>query len=310
MNSLIANKDTIFKIRSYLKTEELYTHTRIHKNILSIATISIVMTASNRSKQTYFTLKTIQNSAYKDVHVILIDDSTSDPIDVEKLREFSFTIDFIRIRPERKIWYNPVVNYNIGFQFVRGGKVIIQNAEVCHIADVLTCVHNLVYGNKYFVFDIKRASSFDDNEKVYNSNTDNISTLYDPNITKLWIQSVKIPISDRGFHYLTAMTRDVFEKIGGFSLDYCFGSAYDDDDFVLKIKSKGIQMVSLDSEHVCCGGIHLFHITSDKTWGKDIEMNTEIFERKKKYFEKYGKYIEITDSRETYLNNLKCIIEL
>ena len=38
------------------------------------------MTVSNRSNQTYFTLQTIQNSSYKAIQLIIVDDSDKDPI--------------------------------------------------------------------------------------------------------------------------------------------------------------------------------------------------------------------------------------
>jgi glycosyltransferase involved in cell wall biosynthesis len=94
------------------------------------------MTACNRSKQTYFTLQTIQNSSHKAIQIILVDDSDSDPIAKEELEKYPFYIDFISIKMQNKKWVNPVVNYNIGFEYIRGSKVVIQNAEVCHVGDV------------------------------------------------------------------------------------------------------------------------------------------------------------------------------
>ena len=124
------------------------------------------MTSSNRSKQTYFTLSTLDPLDCK-LQVILVDDSTHDPIDLEKLKEFSFHIDFIQINRDVKNWFNPLVNYNIGFKFIKGSKVIIQNAEVCHIGSVLNFVKNIIDDN-YYVFDVNASSNFETNEKIYN----------------------------------------------------------------------------------------------------------------------------------------------
>ena len=95
------------------------------------------MTSSNRSKQVYYTLNTIQNSDYKNIQVIIVDDSDNDPILEINLRKYPFYIDLICIKKENRNWHNPCVNYNIGFEFIKGSKVIIQNSEVCHIGDVL-----------------------------------------------------------------------------------------------------------------------------------------------------------------------------
>jgi len=56
------------------------------------------MTSSNRSKQTYFTLSNILRSSVKDIHIVLVDDSYRDPIDINILKTFSYYINFIRIK--------------------------------------------------------------------------------------------------------------------------------------------------------------------------------------------------------------------
>ena len=82
-----------------------------------------------------------------------MDDSDVDPIIKEELEKYSFYIDFISIKRQNKNWINPCVNYNIGFEFIKGSKVIIQNSEVCHIGDVLIFIDNNLKQNEYLVFD-------------------------------------------------------------------------------------------------------------------------------------------------------------
>ena len=116
MELLLKSKDIIAEIRRKVDTKDpsLFEHHEINARELPDNTISIVMTSSNRSKQTYFTLRSISNSAHKNVHVVLVDDSDVDHVDITKLStNFGFYIDFIRIKRENKNWVNPVVNYNI-----------------------------------------------------------------------------------------------------------------------------------------------------------------------------------------------------
>ena len=72
--------DTAEKLKSIVETlnTEYFTHTVINNNNINNCKISIIMTCSNRSKQTYFTLKTISDSKNKDIHIILVDDSDND----------------------------------------------------------------------------------------------------------------------------------------------------------------------------------------------------------------------------------------
>ena len=71
------------------KDTSLYDHMAIPNIPITEETISIIMTACNRSRQTYFTLKTIQNSSHKAIQVIIVDDSDKDRITKEELEKLS-----------------------------------------------------------------------------------------------------------------------------------------------------------------------------------------------------------------------------
>jgi len=293
IETLLSNRQKIAYIKRNLKTGIFYQHTRIQKQALTPETVSIVMTSSNRSKQTYYTLSTISRDRYKNVQVILVDDSTSDPISINILQSYPFTIDFISILPHKKMWGNPCINYNIGFQFIEGGKVIIQNAEVCHVGNVVEYVHTNVSDNSYMIFDVKTTEGLQYNDIVYSRSMINTDIYSDKEVFAgdSWYQSALH--RNARFHFLTAVTRETFNKIGGFSYDYSVGNAYDDDDFVLRIDSLGIHTTSVEHKHVKCGGIHLYHTPSEIAWGSKLPLNDLVFEEKKKHYEKTGQYKEI-----------------
>ena len=99
MDSLLFYKNLILDLK--LKVEnnhgDLYNHINISNHEIGPETISIIMTSHNRSCQVYFTLQTIAKSVIKDVHIVLVDDSTTDPIDINILYNFpfNFMIKFI-----------------------------------------------------------------------------------------------------------------------------------------------------------------------------------------------------------------------
>ena len=292
IETLLSNRQKISYIKRNLNPGVFYQHVRIQKQPLTSETVSVVMTSSNRSKQTYYTLSTISRDTYKNVQVILVDDSASDPINPETLKNYPFTIDFIHILPEKKMWGNPCVNYNIGFRFIEGGKVIIQNAEVCHVGNVIEYVHKNVNDNTYTVFDVKTTEGMKYNDTVYSKPVINTDIFSDKQvfIGESWYQSA-IHRNAR-FHFLAAATRDTFNRIGGFSYDYAIGNAYDDNDFVLKIDSLGIKTESVEHADVKCGGIHLYHTPSETTWGHKLPLNELVFQEKKKHYETTGHYKE------------------
>ena len=145
MQSLLANKKNILKLIDKVENfdNSLFAHYNIPNITIYDDTISIIMTSCNRSKQVYYTLKTIEKCTFKNIQVILVDDSDIDPIKKEELDKYPFYIDFIVIKKENKNWINPVINYNIGFKFIKGGNIILQNAEVCHVGDVISYIQPL-----------------------------------------------------------------------------------------------------------------------------------------------------------------------
>jgi hypothetical protein len=292
MQTLIANKDQIFEIKKKVeeKDDSLYSHVFIPNIPITNDTITIIMTASNRSIQTYFTLQTIQNSTYKEVQVILVDDSDSDPINIEELKKYQFYIDFISIKRENKNWVNPVVNYNIGFHYIKGSKIVIQNAEVCHIGDVLAYMGAQMTPNNYYVCDVRAAKSLDANNVIYQSNTSTTDIYSNNELFGMWYQGRERVVN---YHFLSGMTLETFNKIKTFSYDYSFGKSYDDDDFLLKIISNNINVINLFHDEYNFGGIHLWHISILKKIRKKIESNKNLFLKKKEYYEEKREYIDI-----------------
>jgi len=300
METLLRCKDHIFKIKERVENLDpsLFEHYCIQNRQIDDETISIVMTSSNRTKQTLFTLKTIADSAVSNIQVIIVDDSDSDPLDVEiiKNNSYLFNLDIVKIKRENKDWHNPLVNYNIGFKFIKGGKVIIQNAEVCHIGDVLQFVKQGICDDNYYIFDVNASLNYETNEIIYNSNTKSIE-IYNQPFFWLWYQSAR---NNRKYHFLTSMTANTFNKIKGFNYDYAMGASYDDNDFIIKILSRNIKFVNIFHNEHNIGGIHLYHGMSPEMWDKGVEDNAQLFNKKKRIYGSMGIYVDATENIEEF----------
>jgi UDP-N-acetylglucosamine 2-epimerase (non-hydrolysing) len=308
METLYRNKNLIFDIKRKVeeKDDSIFSHEVIGNNcVIDDNTITIIMRSSNRSKQVYFTLKTISKSVFKNVQLILVDDSTYDSVNVDILKKnnYSFYIDFIKIKRENKNWHNPLVNYNIGFQFIKGSRIIIQNGEVCHIGDVLNFINNrLNMNDEYYVFDVKASRDYSTNEKIYNYDTNNFN-IYKENfyenrlVEHGWYQSFE---NNQNLHFLVSLTRDTFNKIKCFSYDYTMGSLFHDNDFLLKIISNNIRIVNIFHEYHYIGGLHLYHGRSIQVLDKGVESNSQLYHNKKNIFQKTNKYIDVTENIENF----------
>ena len=73
------------------------------------------------------------------------------------------------------------------------------------------------------------------------------------------------------------------------------GSWYDDNEFIFRIIASGINSINIPYDIKKVMGIHQWHITSDNDWDRNVIKNRELFEVKKKYFEKYGKFFYSVD---------------
>jgi len=295
MQTLLLNKNKILEIKKKVEEKDI----SLGKNIeipnipITTKTISIVMTASNRSKQTYFTLQTIQNSSYKEIQLIIVDDSDKDPITKEELEKFPFYINFISINRQNKNWINPVVNYNIGFEYIQGSKVVIQNAEVCHVGDVLGYIGTQIFDDNYYVCDIRASKSLYTNNLIYENNINSIN-IYNNNelFIKWWYQGKNRLVN---YHFLSALTTQTFNKIKNFSYDYAMGLNYDDDDFLLKIIANNIKINNLFHNEYYFGGIHLWHTSSLRKIIRKIESNENIFIKKKENYLEQKNYIDFSN---------------
>jgi glycosyltransferase involved in cell wall biosynthesis len=284
-NHLLANYKVLYKVKNILETmdKNYFDLTLINGKVIDNDTISIVMTACNRSKQTYYTLSTINNSSYKNIQIILVDDSTHDPILIRKLQEYNMHIELINIK--NKFWVNPCVNYNIGLKHARGGKVIIQNAEVCYVkGDILSYVAHNVKNNEYHSFNIYALDNIEQNNLLYEDNTNPETRL-----KGMWYQH---PAHRNAYyHFLVAMTIDTFKKVGGFDIDYSIGVDFDDNGLVHRVRGSGIKLVNVGESFM---GVHLWHAQSSCGSQSSNVSNQHLFMVKHNYYDKYKIFLDLT----------------
>lgn len=278
--------------------ENYITTTVINKKELDTNTISIVMTACNRSIQTYFTIDTISKSIYKNVQIILIDDSINDFVSVEKLEQYDIHIELIHVK--NKFWLNPCVNYNIGFKHIKGGIVIIQNAEVCHIGDVLNYVGNNINDGEYHAFNVYALNSINENKLLYEMN----NTSYDNHQKIIQIRGTWYQHHIRRntyFHFLVALRKKTLDKIGGFDIDYAYGNSWDDDALVFRIIKNNIKLINVTNVGM---GIHQWHPQSAVGYSSKTIANLDLYNHKCEYYKINNSFLNLTSYDKNEVVNI------
>lgn len=202
--------------------------------------ISIVSAYFNRRDLLIKTLNSLQNSQIKNFEYIVVDDASNDEHKIDDLSDIYSFLKVIRIEPSDKWWVNPCVPFNMGFKECKGDIVILQNPECKHIGDVLKKASEIT-DNEYYSFacyslDEKNTYDKEDFEIL------NVGASRDGQLS--WYNhSIFRP---KGYHFCSVITKKNLDELGGFDMDYADGIAYDDDEFLFRIRKKGIQVKIID----------------------------------------------------------------
>jgi hypothetical protein len=280
--------------------------------------ISIIIGYFNRKKQLLYTLKTINNSKYKNIEIIIIDDCSDNPEDIlynSDFEIFNIDIKLFSIKKEEKTWVNPCVVYNKGISESTGDIIILQNPEICHIGDAISYVVNNLRPNDWLTFNCYGLNNFEENEYIYSKS--NNKDIYDY-LNKIWLKNnyTLKPGGNNAFnndvggwlnhylihftayHYFGAIFRnDLMTKMnGGFDLDYSNGICFDDNDFVKRLIYNNINFTINSFSESEPFVIHLFHEKAKNL----IENKDEKWNHNKIIYDQKCKNMNITNDWRLY----------
>jgi GT2 family glycosyltransferase len=223
--------------------------------------ISIVMANYNRRNLLINSLKTIEYyNRDRNIEVIVVDDA-SDPmesvLDVPQL--FKIPIIIVPITSSEKKWMCCCMPFNIGFSFVTGDIIIIQNPENLHVGDIAGYAKDHIANNIFLSF------------ALYSMNQADTDSLYEKTIKKEIYDGESIKkaigtfVKDKknwkdgdtcwynhsiyqpaGNHLISAITRTALEDLNGFDERFGPGFAYDDIEFKIRILRRNMIIKIVD----------------------------------------------------------------
>ena len=214
------------------------------------------MTYYNRKCLFKRTLKSISLSMIKDIEVIAVDDGSSAEHRIESLvNEFPF-LKIIRLEKENKWYTNPCIPYNIGIKIADGDIIVLQNPECFHGGDILSYINNNLRENDYFSFSAYALTEIQTNA-FESLNYENIieeskkvvlpynpTVYYQLGIPGWYNHTVYRPAA---YHFCSAMFRNKMQELNGFDERYAKGIAYDDDEFITRIRRNKMDIKIIDS---------------------------------------------------------------
>ncbi|MFL9834877.1 glycosyltransferase family 2 protein [Chryseobacterium terrae] len=240
--------------------------------------ISIVTAYYNRKALFIKTLESIQrqlDNNISDVEMIAVDDASNDEERLEDLIDRFPFLKIIRLEKHTKWYKNSCIPFNIGFLAAKGDAVILQNPECLHFGNILKYTQENLTENKYLSFgcyslDEEPTDNIDD----YIQNPEKLKNLIQENNVEntrdgsnSWYNhSVLRPFA---YHFCCAITKKDLYDLGGFDPVYAEGVAYDDNEFLHRIKLKNMQIEIIDNEIV----LHLNHYRRKSSYNNPLILN-------------------------------------
>lgn len=219
--------------------------------------ISIASTYFNRRPQFLNTLKSLQNSVVKDFEMIVVDDCSDEEHRIDDLpAQFPF-LKVFRIEKQNKTYKNPCIPFNLAFSKCSGDKIVIQNSECLHVDDILDFVDKNINDSDYFVFgvyslDERLSKAIVDVSNLRNS-INFIACGAITNGQNGWYNhGIHRP---HALHFCSAISRKNLKELNGFDERYAEGSCFDDNEFLHRIRVKGLNVKFIDDKVA----LHQFH---------------------------------------------------
>jgi len=217
--------------------------------------ISIVMSYYNRKKLLENTLKTIVKQDYKNLEIVIVDDASSELEKINNtIKKYDLNIKLIEINKLEKNWINPSIPNNIGFNKATGDVILIQNPECMHHGNILKYVEKNINKNTYLNFSCYSLDQITTNVIEYDDTVIKIDDkIAHENGTNGWYNHTIY--KPTGLNFCSAITYEDLYTLGGFDERYANGLAYDDNEFLFRIKNKKMTIKYIDYPFV----FHQFH---------------------------------------------------
>lgn len=229
--------------------------------------VSIAIAYQNRLPLLLFALKTINLFSHEeDIEVIVIDYESKEEQKASQLKEmFGFPIRVIEIQQEG--WLSPCIPLNIAIREASGEIVMIQNPECFHCGNIVKHAIEYLNDQNYLTY-----SCYSVNTAILSQITKAVEKDFGGSfgeVQKILLEEQKLhPVISYyvgwynhpvhrpfGYHFCSVITKKNIDELGGFDERYGPGFGYDDNELLVRIKRKGLQVVVVPPE----AGVYAVH---------------------------------------------------
>lgn len=235
--------------------------------------ISFVTAYYNRRALFIRTLESIAWYGGPDFEFVAVDDGSREEERIEDLVERFPFLRVHRLDPTRKWYMNPCIPFNYAIRQAKGDTIVLQNPECLHRGPILHHVQEHLQKGVYLTYACYGLSEADTlslhGDAAMVQAQASSFTLHDRMPVEMagegWFNHSRIV--PNGCHYCNAITRDDLEALGGFDERYALGFAFDDLEFIHRIRLSGMEVRHVDDPFV----LHQYHYVNkraDVPWDK------------------------------------------
>jgi len=241
--------------------------------------IGIVMPYFNRQEQLNRTLKSIENSSYKNIEIILVDDASDIPVVLPKSIFYKYPIHLITTPKAWKFWTScAVIPYNSGISKaldLGSDIIVLQNPENFHVGDVLSHVASNTSEGVYSTYACFSLSKGQVDEKLAIANQFGACSSGD---LGWYNHSIHRPCY---MEFFAAITRKDMISLNGYDERFADGVACGDCDLFRRVKNLGLRPEIIDNPFV----IHQWHYSGSNPYDDNIRFkrNQDLFYHLEKY---------------------------
>jgi len=230
---------------------------------------SIIMPYYDRP-ELRFTLDSIAHyySYRKDIEVVIVEDSKNFSSDLLHntllgyIKDYENKVSILHV-VDPKESFCPPSKYNIGVKMAAGNIIMITNPETPHNFDLFEKLDKEDLTSKYIICGCVSVKLKRDRGDYFKSDFEFFQ----------WYQhSVHRNVR---YHFCSVISKDNYNKIGGFDERYCAGFSFDDDNFLKRIENSSLSIEARDD-------LFVSHIEHDRKYNINLEKLKELKEVNRK----------------------------
>ena len=251
--------------------------------------MSIIMGCYRREVQLQRALWTIaRQPEAQQAEIVLIDNNEERDAVLRLVRQWSdngLTFQYVHRPNPGGTWVNPCLAWNVGIRLARAPKLVLTGPDIIHIGDTLKAltepldegVDRAVLASVYDLpQDVTETMEEREWQKWVELSFAELKETCALDLSEWWKVRCHPFLRRAGLFFLGSVLTETARAVGGFDEDYQYGIGFDDDDFIRRLRLRGVEEVYDEGTF----GLHQWHESyTDDPFGQ-FEINRSLFRRK------------------------------